>query len=89
MLKKLNHFSIIFLGTIWLLGAAVNPVLACGSGGDSGSTGCASLVSYCYDNDGDGAGNPDLSIVQCIEEPPVMGFVFNCSDSDDTNINIQ
>jgi len=86
MLKKLNHILIILFGIIWLSGSATKMASACGDGSSAG--GCRLLVDYCYDYDGDGYGNPALSIVRCDDEMPPLGFVSNCNDPDDNNEKI-
>lgn len=90
-----NNFSLIFIGFCFLGGCAraVNPTfehpsqssIDFGSIEDSSSSEDAALMHfsqgcYCLDRDGDGLGDPRMTV----SYPPIpRGYVHNCTDAND------
>jgi hypothetical protein len=73
-------------------GTSINDACGyCTETADIPSNGMVFPATYCEDLDGDGYGNPDISILACTSDDPdpmeiaPENFVLDCSDCDDDN----
>ena len=72
----------------WTVFGAALLISGCGSTLETGPSGPdCELTTWQRDADFDGAGDPDVSIEDCVGEPP-LGYTDNSDDCDDYNVSV-